>query len=131
MTSFRFALIVLNCEYISSDIIDNYPETTGEYNVARYVDAFNKKVKPLLLCFNSEIRDDILITSPLHRQYFTHQQLQLTSGDPYNDSDQDTIENLLSITKEEILFWESIGVSPTYMFKEYDIEDSLSNYIQP
>lgn len=118
--------IKLNCEYISSDIIDNYPETTGEYNVARYVDAFNKKVKPLLLCFNSEIRDDILITSPIDRQYFTSKQLELTSGDPYNKEDQDTIENLLTITEEEILFWDRIDTSPTYMFEEYDIMDEFS-----
>jgi hypothetical protein len=34
---------------------------TDEYNVARYLDAFNKKVKPLLVCFDPEIRNNILL----------------------------------------------------------------------
>jgi hypothetical protein len=33
---------------------------TDEYNVARYLDAFNKKVKPLLVC-NLDVRNDILL----------------------------------------------------------------------
>ena len=118
--------VLINCKYISNDIIENLPNATGGYNIERYIDAFNKRVKPLLVCFNSEIREDILITSPLHRQYFTRQQLELSSGDPYNVGDQDTLENLLTITEEEILFWETIGVSPTYMFEEYDIMDEFS-----
>jgi len=119
----------LNCEYISSDIIENYPETTGEYNVERYVDAFNKRVKPLLVCFKPEIRDEILITTPQDRQYFTKKELELSSGQPYNVGDQDTLENLLTITEEEILFWDTIGISSTYMFEEYDIIDEFSGYI--
>jgi DNA polymerase elongation subunit (family B) len=118
--------VIINCKYISKNIIENHPDTTGGYNIERYIDAFNKRVKPLLLCFSSEIRDDILIISPLHRQYFTSKQLELSSGEPYNEEDQDTIENLLAITEEEVLFWDRIGVSPTYMFEENDIMDEFS-----
>ena len=118
--------VLINCKYISRDMIENYPDATGGYNIERYMDAFNKRVKPLLVCFNSEIRDDILIISPLHRQYFTHQQLELTSGDPYNEGDQDTLENLLTITEEELLFWETIKISPNYMFEDYNIMDENS-----
>ena len=60
-------------------------------------------------------------------EYFTSQQLELTSGYPYNIEDQDTLENLLSITEEEILFWERIGISPNYMFEEYEISDEFSS----
>ena len=116
----------INCEYISPDIIENHPESTGNYNIERYLDAFNKRIKPLLVCFSPEVRDDILITSPLHRQYFTRKQLELTSGQPFNETDQDTLEDLLRITEEEVLFWETIGVSPNYMFEEYDIVDEYS-----
>ena len=119
--------VKINCKYLSKDIIENNPDTTGGYNIERYLDAFNKRVKPLLVCFSTEIRGDILITSPLHRQYFTSQQLELTSGYPYNIEDQDTLENLLSITEEEILFWERIGISPNYMFEEYEISDEFSS----
>ena len=118
--------VLINCKYISRDMIENYPDATGGYNIERYMDAFNKRVKPLLVCFKSDIRDDILIISPLHRQYFTRQQLELTSGDPYNEGDQDTLENLLTITEEELLFWETIKISPNYMFEDYNIMDENS-----
>jgi DNA polymerase elongation subunit (family B) len=117
------SIVKLNCRFIPNDIIENNPDATGEYNIERYIDAFNKRIKPLLVCFSKEVRNDILITTPLDRQYFTRKQLVLTSGEPFNDGDQDTIENLLTVTDEEMLFWDSINLSPTYMFEEYDIID--------
>ena len=117
--------LIINCQYISQDIIENHPNTTGNYNIERYIDAFNKRIKPLLVCFSPEVRDDILITSPLHRQYFTRKQLELTSGQPFNEGDQDTLDNLLTITDEEKMFWQTINMSPTYMFEEYNILDKF------
>ncbi len=50
---------------ISSDRDVFCDEKNGiEYNVAKYVDMFNKRIKPLLVCFSKEIREDILITNP-------------------------------------------------------------------
>ena len=118
--------IILNCKYIPNNIIENDPEATGEYNVDRYLDAFNKRVKPLLVCFDTSVRDGILINTPLDRKYFTRQELELTSGKPYKDTDQDKIEDLLTITEEELEFWNRIGVSPTFMFEEYGIDDEFS-----
>jgi len=120
------SVVKLNCRLIPNDVIENDPNATGEYNIERYIDAFNKRIKPLLVCFSPEVRDDILITTPLDRQYFTRKQLELTSGQPYNEGDQDTIDNLLTVTDEENLFWESINLSSTYMFEEYDILDEYS-----
>jgi len=118
--------ITLNCKYIPNNIIENDTEATGEYNVDRYLDAFNKRVKPLLVCFDPSVRDDILVTTPLDRKYFTRQELELTSGKPYNETDQDKLEDLLTITDEEMEFWKRIDVSPTFMFEEYDIYDEFS-----
>ena len=120
------SVVKLNCRLIPNDLIENDPNATGEYNIERYIDAFNKRIKPLLVCFSPEVRDNILITTPLDRQYFTRKQLELTSGQPYNDGDQDTIDNLLTVTDEENMFWQSINLSPTYMFEEYDILDEFS-----
>ena len=118
--------IKLNCRYIHNDLIENDPDATGEYNIARYLDAFNKRVKPLLVCFSVEIRDEILVTTPQDRQYFTKKELGLTSGQPFNDGDQDKLEELLTITDKELAFWKRIGVSPTFMFEEYGIDDEFS-----
>ena len=118
--------IILNCKYIPNSVIENDTEATGEYNVDRYLDAFNKRVKPLLVCFDPAVRDDILIDTPLDRKYFTRQDLELTSGKPYKDTDQDKLEDLLTITEEELEFWNRIDVSPTFMFEEYGIDDEFS-----
>ena len=116
----------LNCRHIPNDLMENDEESTGEYNIARYLDAFNKRVKPLLVCFDPTIRGDVLVTTPLDRKYFTKQELELTSGKPYNETDQDKLEDLLAITDEELAFWKRIDVSPTFMFEEYGIEDEFS-----
>ena len=118
--------IVINCRHIPSNLLENDPNATGEYNVERYLDAFNKRVKPLLVCFDPLVREDIMITSPLERKYFTEQELTLTSGKPFNESDQDKLIDLLTITDEELEFWNRIGISPTYMFEDYGIADEFS-----
>ena len=59
-------------------------------------------------------------------QYFTKKELGLTSGQPFNDGDQDKLEELLTITDKELAFWKRIGVSPTFMFEEYGIDDEFS-----
>ena len=123
------SVVTLNCKYIHNDLIENDPDATGEYNIDRYLDAFNKRVKPLLVCFSVEIRDEILVTTPQDRQYFTKKELGLTSGQPFNDGDQDKLEELLTITDKELAFWKRIGVSPTFMFEEYDIVDEFSGYM--
>ncbi len=118
--------IILNCKHIPNNIIENDPEATGEYNIDRYLDAFNKRVKPLLVCFDPSLRDDILVSNPSDRKYYTRQELELTSGQPFKDGDQDKLDELLTITDEELEFWEKIGVSPTYMFEDYGIDDEFS-----
>ena len=120
------SVVTLNCKYIPNNLIENDAEATGEYNVDRYLDAFNKRVKPLLVCFDPSVRDGILINTPLDRKYFTKQELELTSGKPYNETDQDKLEDLLTITDKELEFWKRIDVSPTFMFEEYGIDDEFS-----
>mgnify|MGYP001254577667 FL=1 len=41
------------------------------------------------------------------------------------EGDQDTLEDLLTVTEEEMLFWDLINLSPTYMFEEYNIVDEF------
>ena len=61
---------------------------------------FNKRIKPLLVCFDRSIREKILITNPDERQYFTDSESQMSSGQPNKVSDQDTYEQLM--TMEEL-----------------------------
>ena len=49
--------IELNCKLIPREQMEQNPDmTTDEYNVARYINAFNKRIRPLLVCFSADIR---------------------------------------------------------------------------
>ena len=117
--------IVLNCTIIPQHIIDA-PEGVLcneeiEYNVVKYIEQFNKRIKPLLVCFSTEIRDKILIQNPEERQYFTAEQCQLVSGHPNKDTDQDTYEQLMTLERKEMDFWISIDKEPPFI-KECGLE---------
>lgn len=109
---------------------------TDEYNVARYLDAFNKKVKPLLVCFNPEIRNNILldivkvkdketkkITEKLKdRSVFTKSECELVSGIPFKETDQDSYEDLMKMEDKEIKFWDKVNKVPNNMEESEWIE---------
>ena len=44
------------------------------YNVEKYIDQFNKRITPLLVCFHPDIRNKILITDPKDRMFFTEEE---------------------------------------------------------
>jgi DNA polymerase elongation subunit (family B) len=102
---------------------------TDEYNVARYLDAFNKKVKPLLVCFNEDVRAKIVldivktkdkvtkkVTEKLkERTIFTKGECELVSGIPFKESDQDTYADLMRMEDKEIKFWDKVNKVPNNM----------------
>lgn len=136
--------IELMCKLIPRDQIENNPNlTTDEYNVAKYLDAFNKRIKPLLVCFSPEIRereeviksgknkgqtkivDNILSslkkntkTKQLElepRKEFTEKQCELVAGHPYEKGDQDSYDDLMTMEDKEIRFWTSVNKLPNFM----------------
>ena len=103
--------IILNCQIVPRNIIesdtDYICEEGMEYNAPKYIDMFNKRITPLLVCFNKDIRSKILITNPEDRQYFTEEQCKLCGGVPNKESDQDTYEQLMTMEDKEIKFWKN------------------------
>jgi DNA polymerase elongation subunit (family B) len=105
---------------------------TDDYNVARFLEAFNKKIKPLLVCFDTEIRDRILldivktkdkatkvVTETLkERVIFTKSECGLISGKPFKETDQDSYEELMTMEDKEIKFWDKVDKLPNYMGQE-------------
>lgn len=120
--------VELNCVRLSNEIVededDHFCDDQLEYNREKYIDGFNKKVKPLLVCFSEEIRyttdkkgnriSNILITNPSDRKFFTREETVLISGQPYQTKDQDTFEQLMSMEDKEIKFWLSVNKRPPY-----------------
>ena len=117
--------IILNCELVPNSIIESEEDILCndeiEYNVVKYIDQFNNRIKPLLVCFSTEIRDKILITNPEDRQYFTKEQCELVSGFPNKETDQDTYEQLMTPERKEIEYWLSINEIPPFV-KECNID---------
>jgi len=113
--------VQINCYMIPEKDIVNNPDLKGDYNVARYLFNFNKRVDPLLVAFNPSIREDILIEDPKDRQYFTKLQCELVNGFPLKEDGQDKFDEVMTLSEGEVVFWNRVGRDPYFMY----VEDSL------
>ena len=119
--------IILNCKLVPNEIVDSEEDFLCsdyeglEYNVEKYIDQFNKRITPLLVCFHPDIRNKILVTNPKDKMFFTEAQAQLVSGYPNKETDQDTFEALMTPERKEIEFWVSINETPPFV-KECNID---------
>ena len=129
-------VLIFNSYMISTSQMEKNPNLKGEYNVPKYLSSFNKKVEPLLVVFNKHIRESLLITDPEEKQFFTKSELELVSGIPSEIGDQDTLEELMTPSEEELKFWNSQKVLPNYMIKDRFSDstkslDSKGNQLEP
>jgi hypothetical protein len=110
--------VQLNCYRIEPSDLENNPEMLGEYNIQRAIATFNKRVEPLLIVFDDEVRDTLLVKNPEDRSFYTSGQCKLINGKPFSPEDQDDIyENLIKMEQGEIDFWDSVGVDPNYIYE--------------
>lgn len=113
--------IILACKLVPNEILDTEDEILCsdvdgmDYNVEKYIDQFNKRITPLLVCFSKDIRDQILITDPSDRKFFTEDEAKLVSGEPMKEGDQDTLEALMTPEKKEIEFWLNVDIEPPFV----------------
>jgi hypothetical protein len=108
--------VLINCYMLDKDILDSNPNLTGDYNVPRAIVTFNKRIEPLLVCFKSEVRESLIVNNPEDRGIFTRSQCELINGEPFEESDQDKLEDVLTITEAEMLYWNKRGLKPEYMY---------------
>jgi hypothetical protein len=112
------SVVQLNCYRIDPSDLENNPEMLGEYNIQRAIATFNKRVEPLLIVFDDEVRDSLLIKNPEDRSFYTTDQCKLINGKPFSPGDQDDVyENLIKMEQGEVDFWESVGIDPNYMYE--------------
>ena len=126
-TAFDEDEIILNCKLVPNEILDKEEDVLCseyeglEYNVEKYIDQFNKRIKPLLVCFHPDIRNKILVNNPKDKLFFTEEQSKLVSGYPNKKEDQDTFEALMTPERKEIEFWVKINEVPPFV-KECNID---------
>jgi len=115
--------VQLMSKLISAEQIEENPElTTDEYNVPKYLEALNKRITKLLVCFDPEIRGKILINMVKNKKTkqmeltevyaFTRSQCKMHSGTPDSEGDQDTMEALMTMEDKEIDFWIRVDKIP-------------------
>jgi len=122
------SVIQLNCYRIDPSDLENNPEMLGEYNIQRAIATFNKRVEPLLIVFDDEVRDSLLIKDPEDRSFYTTDQCKLINGKPFSPGDQDDVyENLIKMEQGEVEFWESVGIDPNYIYEL--AEEGWENHI--
>jgi hypothetical protein len=109
--------IQLNCYMLDQTEIENNPDMRGDYNVERAISTFNKRIGPLLVVFKEEVREQLIVTNPEDRGFFTKEQSELINGVPFKEGDQDRLkEDVLDISEGEIKYWEKRGMSPDYIY---------------
>ena len=114
--------VILNCYLIDEKEIENNPDLLGDYNVSRALAAFNKRIEPLLVVYSPDIRKDILIEDPKDQPIFTKSQTELGRGYPMKEKDQDNLDEVLTLSDMEIVFWQTVGIDPYYMY----IDDTIN-----
>jgi hypothetical protein len=110
------SVVQLNCYRVDPSDIENNPEMLGEYNIQRAIATFNKRVEPLLIVFDEEVRDTLLVKNPEDRNFYTTEQCKLINGKPFSPEDQDSVEDLLIVGQDEMSFWDRVGISPDYIY---------------
>jgi hypothetical protein len=109
--------IQLNCYKLDPTEIENNPDMRGDYNVARAITTFNKRIGPLLVVFKEEVREQLIVDKPEDRGFFTKEQSELINGVPFKEGDQDRLkEDVLDISEGEIKYWEKRGMNPDYIY---------------
>jgi len=101
---------------VPNDIIENQPDFIGEYNVPKYLDAFNSRLKPLMVAFDKEVRDLILITKPEQKRAFLKSELELVNDQPDDIEDQDTLQDFFTPSDMEMEFWEKKEYKADFWF---------------
>lgn len=110
--------VMVNCYMLDPNILENNPDLTGDYNVPRAITTFNKRIEPLLVVFKEEVRDGLIVDNPEDRGIFTTSQCELINGQPFEESDQDRLEeDVLNISESELSYWGKRGLSPNYMYE--------------
>ena len=70
-----------------------------------------------MVCFKQDVRDNLLVGDPADRGIFTTEQCEMINGVPFEDGDQDKLEeDVLQVTDAEMSYWKKRGVEPDYIY---------------
>ncbi len=109
-----------NCYLIDEKEFEKNPDKKGDYNVPKYLEAFNKSIGSLLIGFNEEIIDNLIQDDPSNRNYYTDEESKLTYYDyetyPFAKHKIDSLEELFIMDEREVEFWNKMCMNPNEIF---------------
>jgi hypothetical protein len=111
-----------NSYIITEKELKDNPDMLGEYNVARYVNNFNKRVTALLTVFPEKVRNTLIKDKPMDREYYGENEVQLVNFD------RDSIEDFFYLEEKEVKFWNRTGLRPDDIFKEFKSDYEIKSY---
>jgi DNA polymerase elongation subunit (family B) len=117
-TDIMESMIRINCYMLNPSDLEENPEMTGEYNVPRAISTFNKRIEPLMVVFKDEVRAGLIVDKPEDRGIFTTSQCELINGNPLGVGDQDDLNDVLTISEQEMSYWEKRGLEPFYIYEK-------------
>jgi len=111
-----------NSYIITEKELKDNPDMLGEYNVARYVNNFNKRVTALLTVFPEKVRNTLIKDKPMDREHYTDNEIQLVNFD------RDSIEDFFYLEEKEVKFWNRTGLRPDDIFTEFKSDYEIKSY---
>ena len=116
-----------NAYIIDSQELEKNPDKKGDYNVPKYLEAFNERIEPLLICFNENIVENLLISKPEDKTVFNEEDYELQSwvydDFPYEKERLDPISELFTMDDREVDFWNKVLMNPYDIFKDFVVND--------
>lgn len=118
--------MILASQLISVEDLEINPEMTGDYNVAKYIESFNKRAMTIMEGFTPEIKKQILIKDPAKREYLDAKDLKLQSfsNDDYEES--------LVLEEKELRLWNRTGFDPNLIWKGFKLpaDNALNDLVE-
>jgi DNA polymerase elongation subunit (family B) len=115
---------------INSKSIEENPNLLGEYNVKKYLAAFNERVKAILIGFHEDIQNTLLkdvvknketkVYVLEEREYYTDSQLKLL---PF---EKDNLEDSMYLEELELEFWNRTGRNPRLIYDKFKLPEENS-----
>lgn len=99
------------------------PDKKGEYNVAKYLESFNTRIESLLICFNENVIENLLVSKPEDRNFFDDSDSELIGWDyenyPFDKEELDSFEELFIMDNREVDFWNKVCMNPYEIFNGF------------